>query len=136
MFSASHTWVGGASWSNRSDVALDASGNIFVTGSFMGTTDFGGITLITTGFNDIFVAKYDPNGNLLWVRGFGGPSFEFGNTVAVDGAGNVVVVGSFRGSVDFGGGLLASAGGDDIFVAKYSYYKYRDKAFKEVQEKT
>ena len=63
-------------------------------------------------------------GEPAWALGFGAPSegesFDSAYDLAVDGEGNVYVVGSFQGSVDFGGGVLTSAGSDDIFLASYA----------------
>ncbi len=56
----------------------------------------------------------------LWARRFGGFDDDGGNAVAVDANGDVTVAGYFQGTADFGGGALTSAGGLDIFVAKYS----------------
>jgi hypothetical protein len=100
-------------------IATDLSGNVAVTGRFSGTVDFGGGSLATAGSDDIFVAEYDTNGSHLWSRRFGDTSNDYGSAIVIDGSGNVVVCGSFRGSVNFGGGPLASAGGFDMFVAKY-----------------
>ena len=55
----------------------------------------------------------------LWSKGIGGSGNDEAYSVAVDPAGNVVIVGHFSNSVDFGGGALVSAGAFDIFVAKY-----------------
>jgi hypothetical protein len=55
----------------------------------------------------------------LWSQRFGGTGDDSGRVVAVDGTGNVLVTGTFTGTVNFGGGDLTSAGGYDIFVAKY-----------------
>jgi len=55
-----------------------------------------------------------------WANGFGGAGSDYGATVVVDGGGNNLVAGVFSGTVDFGGTALTSAGGYDIFVAKYS----------------
>jgi hypothetical protein len=99
-------------------VAADAAGNVVVVGQFAGTVDFGGGPLTSAGGQDIFVAKLDPNGGHLWSKRYGDAAEQFGASVAVDDGGNVVVVGYFAGAVDFGGGPLPSAGGQDIFVAK------------------
>jgi hypothetical protein len=100
-------------------VVADDSGNVFVTGYFSGTVDFGGGNLVSAGLWDIFLAKYDASGNHLWSRRFGSAAYEYAYSVAVDGSGNVFVTGYFSGTVDFGGGNLVSAGGWDIFLAKY-----------------
>lgn len=102
------------------DLELDASGNIVVSGQFGGTVSFGGVALVSAGGLDIFVAKYNGSGAHQWSQRFGSTSTDIGDAVAVDGAGNVIVAGRFGGTVNFGGVALASAGGSDIFVAKYN----------------
>jgi YVTN family beta-propeller protein len=98
-------------------VDSDADGNVFVTGQFQGAVSFGGATLTATGLSDVFVAKYGPSGNHIWSKQFGGAGEEYGISLAVDGAGNVLVTGFFDGTIDFGGGTLSSDF-TDIFVAK------------------
>jgi len=100
-------------------VAFDQSGNIIVAGSFEGTTDFGGGPITSAGGYDIFVVKLAPNGSHIWSKRFGDGSDQYGKAVAVDGSGNVFVMGDFFGGVDFGGGPLTSAGNEDVFVAKF-----------------
>jgi hypothetical protein len=99
--------------------AVDGSGNVFVTGKFIGTVDFGGGNLTGAGNYEIFLAKYDAAGVHQWSQRFGSTGADIGYSVAADGLGNVVVTGHFNGTVDFGGGNLISAGGYDIFLAKY-----------------
>jgi hypothetical protein len=100
-------------------VAVDASGNVIVTGHFWGTVDFGGGALTSAGYNDIFVAKFGSDGAHLWSKRFGDGNNQEAYSVAVDASGNVIVTGDFWGAVDFGGGTLTSAGDWDIFVAKF-----------------
>jgi len=108
-------------------VAVDASGNTYVTGYFAGTADFdpsvGEAGLTSAGGNDIFIAKYDASGNYLWAKRMGGTGSDIGNAIALDGLGNVYVTGSFAGTADFdpsvGTAELMSAGGGDIFIAQY-----------------
>ena len=100
-------------------VAVDASRNLIVAGYFEGTLDFGGGVLTSAGANDIFVAKFGSDGAHLWSKRFGDGSDQAASAVAVDASGNVIVTGVFRGTVDFGGGGLTSAGVEDIFVAKF-----------------
>lgn len=102
-------------------VAADGSGNVFITGNFFSTVDFGsGSNLTSAGGADIFLAKYGSDGSYQWSKRFGTSGNETGYAVSADASGNVVVTGQFQGTVDFGGGpLVASGSSADIFVAKY-----------------
>ncbi len=120
--SGAHLWsrsFGGASSDIGYGVAVDGSNNVVLTGSFMGTVDFGGGSQSSSGSMDVFVVKYSSTGSFLWSRSAGGTSVDQGRSVAVDSSGNVVVTGQFYGTADFGGGSIAGGGGLDIFVAKY-----------------
>jgi hypothetical protein len=103
-------------------VATDGSDNVIVTGRMRGTIDFGcGALSSAGGKHDVLVAKFDSTGTCLWSKAFGeGTQDQFGQDVAVDGSGNILVTGRFRGNnIDFGCGNLSSAGGKhDVFVAK------------------
>ncbi len=117
------TWAkrfGGAGSDYGQAVAVDASGNTFVAGYFESSVDFGGGLLISAGLRDAFLAKYSPSGTHMWSKRFGGIDYDEVKGVAVDAAGNVIITGSFRGAIDFGTGLLVSAGEDDIFAAKFN----------------
>jgi hypothetical protein len=117
-----HVWskrFGDAGTEVAYDVAADGSGNIVVVGRFEGTIDFGGGLLTSAGDSDIYVAKFDAAGNHVWSKRFGEASTQYAHAVEVDGSENVIVTGWFHGSVDFGGGLLTSAGNADIYVAKF-----------------
>jgi len=125
--SGNHFWskrFGDGQWQIGNSVTADASGNVVVTGRFKDTVDFGGGPLTAAGptlnaTDDIFVAKFDPNGNHLWSKRFGDDHNQCGSSVAVDGSGNVIVTGWFDGWVDFGGWAYATTGSWDIFVAKF-----------------
>lgn len=104
------------------DVAVDAAGNSYLTGWFQGTTDFdlsdpgdATDTLTATGTGDAFVAKYAPDNSLIWVRRMGANA---GVKLALDGGGNVAVVGSYSEPADFGSTVLTPAGGQDAYIAK------------------
>ncbi|MGD8415217.1 MAG: nucleotide-binding protein, partial [Candidatus Latescibacterota bacterium] len=102
-------------------VAIDNAGNVIVAGSFEETTDFGGGELASTGGFNMFLVKLDAQGNHLWSRRYGdADELTLGeiNGLAVDDSSEVVMTGSFAGTLDFGGGPLASAGGLDMFVVK------------------
>ncbi|MDH3445826.1 MAG: SBBP repeat-containing protein, partial [Deltaproteobacteria bacterium] len=105
--------------------SVDGLGNSYITGNFQGTASFGSTMLASAGSDDIFVAKYDSNGNLLWAKKDGGMGSDRGAGIAVDGLGNSYVTGVFNGTAIFGPGeanevSLASNGSEDIFVAKYA----------------
>jgi len=101
------------------NAVTDTSGNLYVTGYFNEHLDFNGTTFTTAGETDIFVAKYDPNGNVLWAKSTGGPNGDNGFGIAVDKSENVYVTGFFKSSpITFGSTTLTSAGWHDVFVAK------------------
>ena len=115
------------------DNAVDAAGNTYVTGILRGVMDFdpsvdrpdGSDILTPRGYADAFVAKYAPDNAFVWARRMGSDDtninneqIEEGAGVAVDGAGNVFVTGSFKGQADFGPFTLTSAGYSDVFVTK------------------
>src|SRR6185369_5451019 len=89
--------------------ATDSQNNVIAIGDFFGTVDFGG-TILSNSLSQVFVAKYNQAGLLLWVKQYGGNSQQTGNRVAVDSAGNIVIAGSYTGTINFGGGGMASKG--------------------------
>lgn len=113
--------AGGTSIDQALGIAADAAGNSYVTGSYQGTATFGPFTITSAGSFDIFVAKYDSSGNVLWVRSAGGTVDDWGFAIAVDAAGNSYVTGRFEGTATFGPFMLTTVGvfDEDIFVAKY-----------------
>lgn len=110
--------AGGLDNETVAGVATDAAGNAYVTGSFSNSMTLGAAVLISAGGTDIFVAKYNPNGLLLWVQQFGGTGNEVARGITANPAGDVFIVGSFEGTVSFGSVPLTSAGGSDAFVAR------------------
>jgi hypothetical protein len=92
-------------------VAVDASGNVYVTGYTLGSMD--GNT--SAGGKDIFLVKYDSAGTKQWTSQWGTASDDTGYGVAVDTIGNVYVTGYTMGSMDGN----TSAGGMDMFLVKY-----------------
>jgi hypothetical protein len=105
-------------------MTVDATGNTYVTGKFKSTPmSFGsGVEITSIGNFDIFLAKYDPNGQILWAvqaGSAGTSSADEGRGIAVDAGGNVIVTGAFFGTGYFGTDTLFSAGNFDAFIAKY-----------------
>ena len=74
------------------DIAVDASGNVYTTGSFSGTLDFdpglGTFEMTSSGRTDIFVSKLDSNGNFVWAKAMGGTLDDAGKGIALDSSNN------------------------------------------------
>jgi len=105
------------------DVAADHQGNSAITGYFSGTMIIGDTTLTALGSEDIFIIKYNPEGNVLWARKAGGNvqfDLDEANGIAADNSGNFYLAGNFEGSALFGDTTLVSSGSHDIFCAKYN----------------
>jgi len=111
---------GDSSGQESSSVAVDATGNVFLTGFFFGSIDFGGGPLVTSGETDVFLAKLDVSGAPLWSKRFGDANFQESTSVVTDSTGDVFLAGSFAGTINLGGATLTSAGNKDLFVAKLS----------------
>lgn len=116
-------WVrqaGGGGSGSGNGVAIGPDGYVYMAGYFMGDTTFEDLTLKNAGFNDIFIARYDANGELDWVRQIGGQGDDVASAIAVDAQGNSYVVGAFEDDVRFSRNTtLSSAGLMDSFVAKF-----------------
>jgi len=113
-------WVenfGGNLDDSGSSINVDIVDDLYVTGSFSGSADFSSTTLSSNGVYDIFVAKMDLNGNMIWAESAGGTDYDFGNSICTDTYGNVYITGGFAETVDFYVTTLTGAGGRDIFVA-------------------
>ncbi|MFT3766651.1 MAG: SBBP repeat-containing protein [Minicystis sp.] len=116
-----HLWskrFGDASAQNGKAVAVDLDGNVVITGDVAGVIDFGGGALTSAGGTDVFVASLNANGNHFWSKIFGNASNQTAGGLDIDSVGNVVITGNAAGKIDFGGGMLTSAGGNDVYVAK------------------
>jgi len=132
------TYFGGNSNDQAYSVAVDGSGNVFVVGHTWSDFGFplwnpGGVAYYNgtlRGFNDAFIAKFSGiNLSRLWCTYFGGNNSDVANSVAVDGDGNVFVVGQTTSTSNFplinppGGAAYyddTHNGGDDAFIAKFS----------------
>jgi hypothetical protein len=116
---------GGQLTYNRAEsVAVDDSGNVFITGAFADTVVFGSTQLI---FNSslgqhLFLAKYNSSGNVLWAKQMGGSAQDVVHSVATDAFGNSYVTGAFYASptATFGNITLTNSSNDwNMFIAKY-----------------
>jgi uncharacterized protein (TIGR03437 family) len=107
-------------------IAVDAVGNFYTTGLFLGTADFdpgeGVMNLTSAGSFDSFVTKFAPDGALLWARQLSGPSEVGALALALDANANVYTTGAYASTADFDPGVGVSnttaAGKIDAFVSK------------------
>ena len=131
--------VGNPSTDQGESVAVDAAGNVYITGWFSpggliamnvplpvdfdpgpGVFDISSLTIA------IFVLKLDADGNFVWAKSMQGDNTEYGTSLGIDGAGNLFITGAFNGTVDFDPGpgnvSLTQQGGpsqSDIFLTKW-----------------
>jgi hypothetical protein len=112
--------AGGPGSDEGADLTVDGSGNIYVTGSFEDSALFENTLLRGYGKNDVFLAKYDKSGKILWVQQAGGSGFDEGKSLGVDRSGNIYVTGYFSKTATFGPfTLIASSDDWELFIAKY-----------------
>ncbi len=111
--------AGGSSGDFGADIDTDISGNIVATGRFWHIATFGDTVLSSPGGGDIFIARYDGEGNLLWAERAGGTAGEEGTSVAVHDSGSALVTGWFGPVATFGDTTLTGNAFLDIFIAKY-----------------
>jgi len=113
--------------SSFQNVATDALGNVYLTGWFDGSITLGDSIQMINSTNgtttDMFVAKYLPNGHLLWAKHAGGTvhnSFAYGHNIAFDRpSGKVVIVGRFTDDIYFDAGVLSTMESASTFLVSY-----------------
>lgn len=141
FFLAKYSASGAVLWSRSgvgyydescASVATDAAGNVYVTGYYSSDSVALGSTVLHSVFpgwsifldKDIFIAKYNSAGTLLWLQRAGTIYDDLPTGITVDAAGDVYVTGSFAGdTIRFGSTLLHNSSGGystDVFLAKYS----------------
>lgn len=119
---------GGTNLEYVSEISFDHSGNLLIAGEFNNTVDFDPTSNIinetSLGARDIFFAKYDLTGNLIFVKTISGASDQIIRGIKEDSLGNIYLIGLFYGQTDFDPSSssynLTSIGLNDIFFAKYT----------------
>ena len=127
--------IAGSGYVNPNAVAFDSSGNVIVAGhhgtitltAYNANGSAFGTTLGRIGRQDVFVAKYDSSGNVVWLAKINGGGTDYGTGVAVDSSGNVVVAGIYSSNpltvYNANGtafGNLTRPTGYESFIAKYN----------------
>jgi hypothetical protein len=129
--SQTRSWL----WAKRPDIELapytnpavstDGNGNVYVTGAFIGTATFATVptatTLVSAGEADIFIAKYDASGNVMWAKRAGNVHGDVATSIKYDGYGNLYVAGNFTENTSFEtSDLISVATSVNIFIAKFN----------------
>ena len=108
-------------------IKIDNQDNILITGCFWGTTDFDPgpdvVERTSAGRTDVFLSKFDSDGNFFWVQTWGGMESDCGNSIAYDSMGNIFVAGDFKETADFDPGPAldehTSKGAVDAYLSKF-----------------
>ena len=112
--------IGSTSADVSESAAIDKMGNIFVAGKFKNSITLDSNNITSSGDYDIFVAKFDSQGNNLWLKSAGGTLKDEGLAVHCDLAGNVVVTGFFKVQASFDSTIIYGPNTENFFIAKYS----------------
>lgn len=117
-------WVqqaGGKAHDKVRAITVDSDGNSYITGEYSDEAKIGDLTIGSQGKLDFLLAKYDPEGKLIWVQTAGGSEIDRGYGVAVDSQGSIYVTGHFQSEkFSIGKTVLKNQGDYDYFIAKYS----------------
>ena len=129
-------WAKSISGGSNDDIAfsitVDGSGNVYVSGYFSGTADFDpalntAVNRTAAGLGDMFIAKYDINGNYIWAITVGSSysgDMDIAQSIIIDNNNDILVAGQFTGTTDFDPGAgtanLTTSASHSAFIAKYS----------------
>lgn len=120
-FSQNYIWAegeGGIGNDAANSVAVDDQGNSYITGNIAGKAEFNGTEYQGKGVYDVFIAKYDVSGNLLWVKTAGGNKNDMGSVIRYKG-GQLYIAGYFTDTAYFESTVLIGKGETDGFIARY-----------------
>ena len=129
LFIAKHNALGDVVWAksaggegddNSSNITADESGNLYITGDFgSSSVSFDNYNLINSDeYDDMFIVKYNSNGNVNWAKSAGGYYYDFGTSLSIDPDGFILHTGCFYENINFSPTTLISNGQYDFFLAK------------------
>jgi len=112
---------GGFKSDRLTDVITDNEGNYYVCGYFVRNADFDNHN-ISSEFDgrDVFIAKYNKDYNVEWVKAATGKGNDIALSLCFDGNNNIYIYGSFENGLEFSGNEIAAIGAPDIFIASYT----------------
>ncbi len=124
--SGNYVWAhstGGNRNEGITGLTFNQQGHILICGTFDGTCDFdpgiGSYALTSIGGSDIFICKYESNGNFIWAKSLQGSAIQASGSICYDNANRIHICGSFKDSLDadpgIGSYMLTSFGDLDAF---------------------
>ncbi len=134
IFMAKYNTVGAVLWANgfnghwgdalAFDIKADASNSIYITGELQGSSLTLGVDSLvnhSAGSTDVFVAKFDSNGNAIWAKSAGGTNYDYAGKLALDASGNVYAIGNFTSITMYFGNDSITHGNTSYrtFIGKY-----------------
>lgn len=127
VFSQTSTWQWALNAGNNENdrgngIAIDSNGDVYSTGSFASSSiTFGTYTLTNNSYSSGYILKQDTLGNVIWAKCITGTSNNIVGCgdICTDSNGNIYVIGTFQGIVNFEGVTLTANGISDIFIIKY-----------------
>jgi hypothetical protein len=120
--------IGGINDDVANDIAVDANGNVNITGYFSGTADFdptaaSNFLVSNAGSEDVFISRYNGSGNIIYAKKMGGVNNDRATGLSIKNTGIVNVFGTFSDVVDFDPGTgtnnLTATQDDDLFIGQY-----------------
>lgn len=121
--SGNYKWAisaGGINSDSPNSIDIDFEDNIYITGSFKEIAYFGSDSIESEGSQDVFIAKYDTNGNLKWVNKAGSTDSDYGKDLITDNNGYLYIIGDYQSNIDFGNSVeLTATAYQEGFIAQY-----------------
>jgi hypothetical protein len=129
VFAQNYTWfkqLGGPEDERITHLQMDSEGHLILVGTFENTVDFdfssASSEATSNGYYDVFIAKYDTTGGLIWVRTFGSTEFDYSQTLLIDADDNIYVGGNYGAVMDIDPGtgetILVPSGGLSAYMVK------------------
>ena len=100
------------------EILLDNEGNILVSGFFYGTSVIGTDVYTSYGSQDLFIAKFNPEGDFIWSFRAGGPMADYISGIAIVENQDIVMSGSYYNSIFIENDSLNAIAASDVFLAK------------------
>jgi len=104
---------------NKQTIIKGNDNDMYFCGDFSSSLQIDSFAIVSTGSNDGFMIRFDDNGKIKWMKGFGGTQSESAQGLVKNSTNDLFVAGGFYGTASFGSTTLTSAGSEDIYLAKF-----------------